>query len=125
MRYPNVFRRYLATLLDFVVLGAAVMAAAKAPLVAASTGVLPAFAFSLVLVYEPLFTSYFCTAGQALMGIRVRTRESLQRIAPLKAYQRLLVKYVLGGISLLTIPAREDRRAIHDLATDTIVIDAR
>jgi len=34
------------------------------------------------------------------------------------------VKYLLGIISMLTIPARADRRAIHDFATDTIVIEA-
>ena len=37
---------------------------------------------------------------------------------------RLEIKYILGGISILTNPSRADRRAIHDFATDTIVIES-
>jgi hypothetical protein len=37
---------------------------------------------------------------------------------------RMLVKYLLGIVSFLTVPARKDRRAIHDLSADTIVIEA-
>jgi uncharacterized RDD family membrane protein YckC len=36
----------------------------------------------------------------------------------------MLVKYLLGIVSFLTVPARKDRRAIHDLSADTIVIEA-
>jgi uncharacterized RDD family membrane protein YckC len=34
------------------------------------------------------------------------------------------VKYLLGVISFLTMPTRSDRRAIHDLAAETIVVEA-
>ena len=48
----------------------------------------------------------------------------MRHISLLQAYVRLLVKYCLGVISVLTIPARQDRRAIHDFATETVVIEA-
>lgn len=75
--------------------------------------------------YPNLLRRYVATMGQAIMRIRVRTFESLKRIPVHMAYLRLVVKYVLGGISVLTVPGRRDRRAIHDLPVDSIVVDAR
>jgi uncharacterized RDD family membrane protein YckC len=77
-----------------------------------------------VIAYEPLATAFGCTLGQALMRFRVRTVEGLKRIGVTQAYGRFLVKYLLGIISFVTMPARSDRRAIHDLASETIVIEA-
>jgi hypothetical protein len=51
------------------------------------------------------------------MRIRVRTKEGLQRVGLDQAFGRMIVKYLLGIISFLTVPARADRRAIHDLAS--------
>jgi uncharacterized RDD family membrane protein YckC len=36
----------------------------------------------------------------------------------------VVVKALLGIISFLTLPARQDRRAIHDLAARTLVVEA-
>jgi uncharacterized RDD family membrane protein YckC len=80
---------------------------------------------SLIALYEPLLTVYFCTFGQAVMRMRVRDERTLARISLPQAYSRLFVKYFLGTISILTIPAQRRRQAIHDLTTDTIVIEAR
>jgi uncharacterized RDD family membrane protein YckC len=124
MKYPNVLRRYLATLLDLFAWWCLVYAMSNVPVIT-QHGTLAYALFGLsFLLYEPLLTTYACTLGQAIMGIRVRTLNGLQRIGLDQAYGRLMVKYLLGIISLLTIPARADRRAIHDLASDTIVISA-
>lgn len=125
MSYPNLLRRYLASVLDLVVIWTAVFAAARVPGLAASPWAMLGIAVLVVLLYEPFATAYFCTIGQALMGIRVRTSTTLERIGLGAAYLRVATKYVLGGISLLTVPARHDRRAMHDLAADTIVIGVR
>jgi uncharacterized RDD family membrane protein YckC len=56
---------------------------------------------------------------------RVRgLRNGLFTIGVAQAVGRMLVKYLLGIISFLTVPARQDRRAIHDLSADTIVTEA-
>lgn len=124
MKYPNLLRRYTATLLDLFALWCILYAISQTPMLtqrgALAYGI---FAASLVL-YEPLLTTYACTLGQALMRIRVRRFGSLERISLDQAFGRLIVKYLLGTISILTVPARQDRRAIHDFSTGTIVIDA-
>ena len=122
MKYPNVLRRYLATVLDLFAWWCLIYAMSRVPSIT-QHGALALFGLSFLL-YEPLLTTYACTLGQAIMGIRVRTQEGLQRVSLDQAYGRVTVKYLLGTISLLTIPARADRRAIHDLATNTIVISA-
>jgi uncharacterized RDD family membrane protein YckC len=123
--YPNLLRRYVATLLDMLLLWFSIYGITRVPALVNSDSGVPIAAVAVILAYEPIFTSRLCTLGQALMGIRVRTPETLDRIPIYMAYFRLFVKYVLGGISLLTIPARKDRRAIHDIAADSIMIDAR
>lgn len=124
VNYPNLLRRYLATLIDITILWFAIFLATKVPLLADSVWAMAAAAIALAVVYEPLLTAFYCTVGQWVMGIRVRNYDTLQRINPLNASLRLCVKYFLGAISVLTIPSRKDRRAIHDLATNTIVISA-
>ena len=81
MKYPNLLRRYLATVLDVFALWCIVYAASKIPSIAAS-GALAYWALGLLLLsYEPLLTAYACTLGQAVMRIRVRTVDSLERIS--------------------------------------------
>lgn len=124
MKYPNVLRRYFATLLDVFALWCIVYAFSRFS-VFTEGGALAYWLLGLLLLcYEPLLTSYACTMGQALMRIRVRTPGELKRIGVAQAFGRMVVKYLLGIISFLTVPAREDRRAIHDLASGTIVIEA-
>jgi uncharacterized RDD family membrane protein YckC len=124
MKYPNVLRRYLATVLDVfalwcIVYGVSRFAAFK------EGGAVAYWALGIaLLVYEPILTSYACTLGQALMRIRVRTPDGSKRIGLAQAFGRMTVKYLLGMISFLTVPARKDRRAIHDLAAGSIVIEA-
>jgi uncharacterized RDD family membrane protein YckC len=124
MKYPNVLRRYLATVIDLFALWCIVYGFSRLPNVAES-GALVYWALGLsLLLYEPILTTYACTLGQALMRIRVRSPGGLRRIRLHQALGRMVVKYMLGIISFLTVPARKDRRAIHDLSSGTIVIEA-
>ena len=124
MKYPNVLRRYLATLLDLFALWCIVYAFAQVPALTELGAVAYWGLGILLLLYEPLLTTFACTLGQAAMRIRVRTVDGLRRIHLDQAFGRMIVKYLLGMISFLTVPAREDRRAIHDLSAETIVIEA-
>jgi uncharacterized RDD family membrane protein YckC len=124
MSYPNALRRYVATVIDAVIVWLIVFFSVRLAgetdldVVAAVVGI------GAVVAYEPLCTVYGCTLGQVLMRFRVRTSQGLKRINIGQAYGRFAVKYLLGVISFLTMPARSDRRAIHDLASETIVIEA-
>ena len=124
MNYPSVFRRYLSTLLDLSILWSCLYMATRVPALVDSGWGVAAVVAPIVLLYEPVLTAYRCTVGQWIFRLRVRTFDERGRITVLQAYSRLFVKYFLGAISVLTIPARADRRAIHDFATETIVIEA-
>jgi uncharacterized RDD family membrane protein YckC len=76
------------------------------------------------LNYEPVLTRFLCTAGQAVMRFRVREIDSGNPPPIWRLYVRVIVKATLGLISFLTLPARADRRAIHDLAANTLVVEA-
>lgn len=124
MTYPSVFRRYLSTLLDVLLLWCWVYAVTRVPVVVESNWIAAAVIAPVILTYEPMLTAFRCTIGQWIFRLRVRTFEGGERISIAQAYGRLFVKYLLGAISILTIPARKDRRAIHDFATETIVVEA-
>jgi uncharacterized RDD family membrane protein YckC len=122
--YPSLFRRYLATLFDLLVIWFGVFLIIQIPALSGSSQKIGIVVAVFVLTYEPLLTTYLCTAGQWLFRFRVRTFDGHKRISVGHAYGRLIIKYLLGAISMLTIPSRPDRRAIHDFSTETIVIEA-
>lgn len=117
-------RRYFATLLDVFALWCIVYGFSRFSIFTEGGALAYWLLGLLLLCYEPLLTSYACTLGQALMRIRVRTPDELRKIDVAQGFARMVVKYLLGIISFLTVPARKDRRAIHDLAAGTIVIEA-
>jgi uncharacterized RDD family membrane protein YckC len=123
MRYPNLLRRYLSTLIDMVLVLFLVYFYAHSPLYV-PRGISLVIAFLVFLSFEPLLTAFACTPGQALMRLRVRDVEGLKRISVNFAYLRALTKYALGMVSFFSVPLRRDRRALHDLVAQTIVIEA-
>lgn len=118
--YPSPLRRYISTLID----GALIFAVCVAINYFFQDGV-PMIAFWLAAAflfsYEPILTSRFCTLGQGITGIRVRTLESRERISIINAYKRSIVKLMLGFISLFFIPATRKRRSLHDFAAESVV----
>jgi uncharacterized RDD family membrane protein YckC len=78
----------------------------------------------LLLVYEPVLTTYSATVGQRIMGIRVRSRNNpAQRISLGQAVFRYITKILLGWLSFLTIHANAERRAVHDIVSGSLVVD--
>jgi uncharacterized RDD family membrane protein YckC len=75
-------------------------------------------------IYEPLFVSLGCTVGQFMMKTRVRSFSNPdKRILPHWAIVRYVIKMALGVISFFTISSTVGKRALHDLAIDSVVID--
>lgn len=76
------------------------------------------------VVYEPLCTTLGCTIGNYLKGIRVRrVGDTTRKINLLQALMRYTVKIMLGWLSFLTIHQNTERRAIHDLAAGSVMIN--
>ncbi len=127
IEYPSILRRYLSTFIDFIfVIGMLVLSSYildSDNIVA--TRIRVAFILFIFFVYEPIFTSYFCTLGQKITGIRIRKRSTLTKISLVHAYLRIIIKIFLGVISFFTIPFSKNKRAIHDFAIGSIVIYER
>jgi len=80
----------------------------------------------VIAMYEPVLIAVGCTLGQWLTGIRVRAhRDHTQRILVWRALYRLILKLALGWVSFFTMGFNKERRAIHDLAAGTVVLDRR
>ncbi len=125
MSYPNLLRRYLASVIDLLAVFCIVYLYSRTPLYTPGGDTSALVFFGVMASYEPLMTVFVCTLGQAAMRFRVRRAEDLNRVSLAQAYIRMVVKYALGIVSFLTMPARRDRRAIHDLAASTIVVEAK
>ena len=127
IEYPSVFRRYLAALIDASTIWLTIFFGFQLMTgfgVESTTPRICLFAVML-LGYEPILTRRLCTLGQGVMRFRVRTFDERGHITIPQAYGRYLLKATLGIISMLTIPAARERRAIHDFAANTIVVDWR
>lgn len=81
------------------------------------------FIFSVIL-YEPTLIAFTGnTLGQKIVGIRVTRRSEPQKnISLIQAYIRVVVKFLLGWVSFLSIIFNREKRALHDLASSSIVL---
>jgi uncharacterized RDD family membrane protein YckC len=124
IEYPSILRRYFSTFIDglfiigMLVLWAYILDADNSTATNIRIGII----LFMFFVYEPIFTSYFCTLGQKATGIRIRKLSTGQRISIFQAYLRIIVKILLGILSFFTIPFTKNKRAIHDFAVGSLVI---
>ena len=84
------------------------------------------FVFVFVFfLYDPLLTSFTgATLGHRLFGLRVRDeQEPTKKISFFKAIIRFLIKGFLGWVSLLTVQGNEKRKAMHDMAVGSVVVE--
>jgi uncharacterized RDD family membrane protein YckC len=125
MKYPSLLRRYVASLIDGATIFVAFALYMRSPLRFAQSQAPNYWPLVLLPLYEPLLTRCLCTPGQFLMRIRVRTEPGIERVPVVRTFFRLVVKYVLGLVSFAFMPAHPQKRALHDLAAGTIVVDAR
>jgi uncharacterized RDD family membrane protein YckC len=125
LKYPSLLRRYVASLIDGSVLFFLFLLYVQHPWRSPQTGSIHYWPLISLALYEPLLTRYLCTLGQYLMWIRIRTEPGIEPVPVWRTVLRLSVKYSLGIISFLFLPAHPQKRALHDLAADTIVVNAR
>lgn len=123
VEYPTILRRYLSSFIDgcFIVLSVILV-----PYVIGdeenTLNVRIILAVIFLFVYEPLLTSRLCTLGQRITGIRIRKFVNHERLSFPGALLRFMIKGLLGIISFFSIIFSKDKRAIHDYASDSIVI---
>ena len=123
--YPSLLRRYLATVIDLIVVLFILYLFAHSPLYHGDNGEAVIWPLFLFVVYEPLCNRYGTTVGQLLMHFRVRTIKGHQRVPLWRGIIRVLTKYLLGIISFIRMPVQKQRRALHDLISGTVALEAR
>lgn len=75
------------------------------------------------LAYEPICMAFGATLGNYVKGIRVRQNSNpTKRINIFQAIIRFIVKFLLGWVSFLTINNNPKRRAMHDIASGSVMI---
>jgi len=78
---------------------------------------------AIFAIYEPACLAFGCTIGNYIKGIRVKKfADTNSRINILQALLRYIVKLSLGWISFLTMHSNPERRAIHDMASGSVMI---
>jgi len=122
--YPSILRRYFSTFIDslFIISLLIALGYVFQEQNETATAVKVTATIFFFFIYEPLFTSFFCTLGQKITGIRVRTKYTHEKISLPAAYIRIIVKIFLGIISFFSIPFSQEKRAIHDLIIGSVVI---
>jgi uncharacterized RDD family membrane protein YckC len=125
MQYPSLFRRYLASTIDVVTILFMFYLFAQSPLYDPHKQTSTTWPLLLFVVYEPVLNRYATTVGQLLLRFRVRTIAGHCRVPLWRGLVRVVSKYLLGIFSFVLMPIQKQRRALHDMISGTIVIDAR
>lgn len=125
-RYPTLIKRIQSIFIDLLLIVLAMFLIAR--LLDRSEDVpdwIRAVLFiALYGVYEPLCTAFGATAGNYLMNLRVRRHDNeMKKINILQAYVRFFLKILLGWLSFITLHMTKQKRAIHDLAAGSVMIE--
>ena len=122
--FPSLSKRHFATTLDVVLLIVVVISMVKLfeAFQVSTDAWLWYLVFLPVLLYEPVMTSRAATLGQTIFGFRIKDVITGQKISLKQAYGRWVIKFALGGISLLTIPSDAQKRAIHDKLLASVAV---
>ncbi|ANH83603.1 hypothetical protein A8C56_00315 [Niabella ginsenosidivorans] len=124
-RYPQLIDRIQSTFIDtfFIIILMFVFAGILDRYERVPDWVRIVLFIALIIAYEPLCTTLGFTLGNYIKGIRVRKNsDETKRIGLLQALIRYPVKLFLGWISFLTIGTNPKKRAIHDIASGSVMI---
>ncbi len=123
--YPSLVKRYIALLTDALLqFGFLIVLMLIFQDSEYRSAIMITTAAILLLCYEPLLTVYSGTIGQKIMKLKVRRfGQPDRRLSLMNAYIRWLTKGLLGWISFITINFNTEHRAIHDFASDAIMLD--
>ncbi len=125
-RYPSVFERFKAALIDGALIVAFILLIAGVlQLFAPVAGHIRMILFLLVVpLYEPLQLWWFGkTVGHRVTGLCVVRTGDLSRTPNIaQAVIRALVRVTLGIFSLATVPFSYRQRSIHDMFSGTLTL---
>lgn len=124
--YPTLLKRIQAVFIDLLLI-LAVFTLTSTIINAIgdiATAVKIAVFMSCVILYEPAFVAFTGgTLGHKAMGMRIKKHDKPEEnISILSAIMRVIVKSFLGWVSFLTVTLTSEKRALHDMASGSIVV---
>lgn len=124
--FPSLVTRIKALFIDVIVM---LMVFTATTLFIDNFGDIPGFVKGFILIfmfylYDPILTSVTgSTLGHRMMNLKVRRyAEPEKKISIGQAFLRFFIKGLLGWISFLTVTGNKHKRAIHDLASGSILL---
>lgn len=124
--YPSLQKRIQSILIDsLVIVIAMVIIGSILNIIENPPTWIRAAAFILLwVVYEPLCMTFGGTIGNSVDGIRVRKFNNKEdRINIFQAYVRYAFKIAFGWLSFLVITTNNERRAIHDMLSGSVMVE--
>lgn len=123
--YPSLVKRIQAMFVDFLII-LAVFSVTSLLLSTTSSDTSALRVAILVfcfILYEPLLITFNGgTVGHYLLGLRVKKHtNTIQNISFILALVRIISKATLGWISFLTVNSNQEKRAIHDMISGSVV----
>lgn len=127
IQYPVLLRRIQSSFIDgLIVLAGMVLVANVAEFAGENEMFIKMMGLFMILSYEPIMICHSSTIGQRMIGIRVKNHDLKQKnISILHAYVRFVVKITCGWLSYVTINFSPERRALHDVAANSVMIDIK
>lgn len=126
--FPSLVTRIKAVFIDLVIM---LVVFTASTLFIDAVGDIPDFVKGFILIfmvylYDPLLTSFTgSTLGHKVMKLKVRKYKHPEcKISLGQAFLRFITKGFLGWISFLTVTANKRKRAIHDIASGSIILAA-
>ena len=124
--FPSLVVRVKAVFIDLVIM---LVTFTTTALLIDALGEVHSFVKGFILIfmlylYDPILTSFSgSTLGHKAMNLKVRRYGEPERNISLgQAFLRFFVKLSLGWLSLLTVTGNSRKRAIHDLASGSIML---
>ncbi|HXL56895.1 MAG TPA: RDD family protein [Chitinophagaceae bacterium] len=124
-KYPSLGDRFQSLLIDsiFIIILMFVFAPLLEHFKNPPNRLRVALFFAIWGIYEPLCMTFGFTLGNYIKKLRVRKFKDIsKKINLLQALIRYIIKALLGWLSFLTIRTNNERRAIHDLVSGTVMI---
>lgn len=125
-KYPYLIDRLKASFIDGLLIISMMFGIAQ--ILALFDAPLPGIRFlsfiGLFVLYEPILVSMLGgTVGHFMIRLRVKKESNYEsKISFFSALVRVIVKILLGWVSLLTVSANEHKRALHDFASGSVVL---
>jgi uncharacterized RDD family membrane protein YckC len=124
--YPSLVRRFQSLFIDtlFIILAMVIISAILNYIPDTPDWIRITLFIFLFGCYEPVFIAFTKgTIGNKLMRIQVKQfNKERKRPNILQAYLRFIFKFFLGWISFLTMHFNPQKRAIHDLVANSVMI---